>query len=918
MVTVAACLLLALLNAHASPAHAQSTPADTSADANPDDANPDDALDEDALDKSGELGPGLRTLPGTEGGEVVVTLEQFGVGGFARTGDWVAVQLKILDKGSAARDVLVRLAVPDSDGDTAQQQRQLATNPGSGVTVWMYVRLPFRDAPIDVRVYAAGEPGSDNLPSELRATAGEVLGGLRIFPNDLPGRGQASTENVGAIAVLGNQPLGLQEYGKQYVNTSVAEFGNELTRVAVGVRVGDLPDRWMGLSQFETIVWGSGDPLELQRSAARADALRQWVMRGGHLVVVLPSVGQTWTDASNPLASIMPDVTVERRENAPMLPFRPLLTTPLERSDPFPSGATVHVLTPNASAAEGHAVPILEGPNGECVVVRRVVGLGAVTVVGLDLNHPGIRQRVFADVFWHRVLGRKGDLNPASGRATQMNAMTMAAFGTSASWMIDKGIPALTNVLGKSALGAAAAFFLFAIYWLFVGPPMFWLLRKQGKHHQSWITFMLGVAAFSLLAWIAATSLRPRNSDATVFAVIDHVYASEIADGVPQQRTRMWGSVLVPRYGTARLSVGSPGGDALDSLSSLAAFDAPEAEGGFGGFPDTRGYPIDTLTPDAASMPVRATVKSIVAEWAGSPVWAMPLPTARDGSPDRDARVRLEKLSELRRRQGEGAAVPAGEATGSSASGGTDGASTASKPPTGSSTARTMPGSQELMPSGTLVHKLPGALTNMTIIVVRGQSTVRGSPNDFDPIGVAMRLESGFAWGPDEPLSLDAISVQAGQRALPGIGSMLSQLANNPTDGSDQASLSQQMLALSFLQLLPAVDRNNRGGPTRPAQRRITHGLDLSRWASQPCLIIMGTVELDGGRNSPMPLYLDGESIPMRGRVLVRWVYPLSPQPPAFAANLQQEPRPAEREKTDKDAEQGDDTGLPGGDGLRR
>jgi hypothetical protein len=891
-------------------------------DASPDDAafgssSGDDAASVEArsAQDTDELGPGLRVLRGTEDGEVVVTLEQFGVGGFARTGDWVPIRVGITDKGSSARDVVVRAALPDSDGDIAQQQRQIATNPGATVSVWMYVRLPFRDSPLDIRVHEADEPGSDALPSELRVNAGNVLGGLRVFPQELPGR-QQSTENVGAIAVMGSQPLGLQDYGKQYVNTTIAEFGNELTRPVVGLRPADLPDRWLGLSQFEVLVWGNGDPLELQRSAARADALRQWVVRGGHLVVVLPSVGQTWTDASNPLASIMPDVTVERRENAPMLPFRPLLTTPLERSDPFPTGATLHVLTPNAAAAPGHAVPILEGPDGDVVVVRRIVGLGAVTVVGLDLNQPGIRQRVSADVFWHRVLGRKGDLNPVSGRATQMNANALGTFGTSATWHVDRAIPALTNVLGKSALGAAAAFVLFAVYWLFVGPPMYWLLKKQGKHYQSWLTFMLGVAAFSLFAWVAATTLRPRKADATVFAIVDHVYASDIDEGVPQQRTRLWGSVLVPRYGSARLSVGSPGGDAQGSLSTLAAFDAPEAEASFGGFPDTRGYPIDTLTPDAATIPVRATVKSIVADWAGSPVWAMPMPAARDGSPDANATLRLMKLSDLRRREAATQAdAPASKADASQADASQADASQANaNKPDASPPGASQPTVQgdRLMPSGTLVHKLPGALTNVTIIVVNGQSALRGSPNDFDPVGVALRVESGFAWKADEPLSLDAISLQAGQRSSPGIGAMLMQLASNPTEASDSASVSQQMLALSFLQLLPSVDRDNRGGPTRPVQRRITHGLDLSRWATQPCIIIMGTLDLEGGRNSPMPFYLDGESLPVRGQAFVRWVYPLQAKPPSFAPNLQQQPRPAEREKpaNNADADASDD-GLP-------
>ena len=48
--------------------------------------------------------------------------------------------------------------------------------------------------------------------------------------------------------------------------------------------------------------------------------------------------------------------------------------------------------------------------------------------------------------------------------------------------------------------------------------------------------------------------------------------------------------------------------------------------------------------------------------------------------------------------------------------------------------------------------------------------------------------------------------------------------------------------------------------------------LDLSKWVTQPCLIVSGW--LDGGP-TPYPLELDGASVESSGRVLVRWIMPL-------------------------------------------
>jgi len=95
--------------------------------------------------------------------------------------------------------------------------------------------------------------------------------------------------------------------------------------------------------------------------------------------------------------------------------------------------------------------------------------------------------------------------------------------------------------------------------------------------------------------------------------------------------------------------------------------------------------------------------------------------------------------------------------------------------------------------------------------------------------------------------------------------------------------------------------RNYNMSERRWAQRKATHGYDLSAWFTHPCIIILG--QLDGGDTAPVPLMVsyggafrevaaDPSSFTM-----IRWVYPLADNPPKFPAS--QEPSTPAKESND-------------------
>src|SRR5262249_9074924 len=162
-----------------------------------------------------------------------------------------------------------------------------------------------------------------------------------------------------------------------------------------------LSDRWQAYSGLTALAWTSessdDNPLNIRKE--QADAIREWVMRGGHFIVVLPNVAQNWiAQPGNPLADIMPAVKITRTRGVHLDKYRSLFTRDPEVELPNPS--VVQTFAPMTEGAwSPDAVPIMSGPDGvekDTVVVRRLVGDGMVTVVGLDFAAPKIHLKSHA------------------------------------------------------------------------------------------------------------------------------------------------------------------------------------------------------------------------------------------------------------------------------------------------------------------------------------------------------------------------------------------------------------------------------------------------------------------------------------------------------------------------------------------
>ncbi|HVU63005.1 MAG TPA: hypothetical protein VHC70_03445 [Phycisphaerales bacterium] len=818
--------------------------------------------------------PSRAMQQGRGANEITLEVKSFGITGLARPGEWTGVRIAVNDSSEKVRNVMVRLSVLDPDGDTALMQRVIVTNPGAVQTLWLYLRLPFgasQGFDTDITASEAIESGTGTGDAQ-QYVSGRLLGRqpFTVSPTSL------IPAWVGMLPVVG-YGAGLEQY--KWEADSRLDFavtGHELTFVMPQLPMSGLPDRWQGYSGITALAWTSAasddNPLNMRKD--QADAIREWVIRGGHLIVVLPNVGQNWVgQPGNPLADILPAAKVTRTEGVDLNKYRALLTSDREVSlsqDP----AIVQSFTPAIGDVwPSDTFPIMVGPEGDVVVLRRSVGCGMVTVVGLDVASQKL-QRIthgfMADQFWNRILGKRlrtltlaeisaGDkFKPFPGQAE--DAVQSYAYSVHAK-EIDAGIAKAVNDEGKAAMGLMMAFFVFVAYWLIAGPIGYFLLKQRNWKQHAWVGFVAATAVFTLVAWGGANLLKPQRVHGKHLTILDGVY------GQTTQRARSWIGMYLPSYGEQEISVapapGSPppgGGVGSEWHNLIATLDTPAANGasGWSSFPDARGYIVEARKPDSSDFPSRATTRQVQVDWAGSlpEGWGMPHPVADASVPVGQEIKLVDRKDKDGNRTGWGI-------------------------------------------EGKFVHGLPSSLLNVWFTIVR-EPLASESPSI--PPGERIRMTYSMGriqeWKPNDPIDLGVLFEKPGRESgkldedclIRSNSYMASQFDSefNPSEFGFNTAFFDMLRPPDWMR------GQNSGSGTRYVYRReTTHGFDLSRWFTQPCVIIVGELGGEGSdaAECPVPIRVSGNDVRKRltGRTIVRWVYPLEASPFRAAPKPKQE-----------------------------
>ncbi|MFW5652920.1 MAG: hypothetical protein ACOC0P_02640, partial [Planctomycetota bacterium] len=595
---------------------------------------------------------------GTGGGVrgVDVAVESFGLGGIARPGSWTPIRVNVSYAGSEARSVLVVLEQRDADGDIIELTRETALNPGNN-PVLLYTLMPpetLRGDTWNLVVYELDAAGD-----RAEQLAARVISAQNIIDPDRS-----------VIGVVGTRTANLLDYRGPANDLSYPASGHEFIQVLSGLGPSDIPDRWMGLDMLEALVWIDGDPTQLR--GERAEALAEWVARGGHFIVVLPEFDQDWlspADLPAALRQILPEARITRWEGQTIANqssaggvLRHISRYARVPELPLGGGmpqVTLHLMEPQSGTwASNDVVPMMEvelTPPGAqssrrlAVTVQRGVGLGHVTLTGIPAANQSLNQRLVdlpdAEIFWNRILGWRVDV-PERGEwdfvRREEGPQQRARFD------LTEVVDDFTQLAWQAEGGVLLALIVFVLYWGISGPIAFATLKKYGFAKWTWMGFVAAAAVFTVISWAGARALRTGGTEIAHFSVIDHV-----ASGPGYQRTVTYLNADLRGYGRRLIEIDRDPADpdendfsltldngrlALEPHNTLFSFTPFGATSG--GFPDVRRYTMSAAEPEQMQPYARSTAKQVVAEWVGSPLdgWQMPRPA----QPGREPNVVLD------------------------------------------------------------------------------------------------------------------------------------------------------------------------------------------------------------------------------------------------------------------------------------
>lgn len=811
---------------------------------------------------------------------VAIDLVSFGVGAHARPADWTAIRVGLTSALAEPVQVEVQWEIENADGDIGEYVRSVALSPGQRVERWLYGKLP----PSSIAADIVG-----NRPYAIRVF--EVADGVRV-------RELASTRISGDTArtptapveldqdlflVVGDRRLGLEAYGLRPNNFSVLPSLATVGRVATGLQVEDLPDQWQGLLSASAIVWADAGRSPARLTGDQAEAILEWVRRGGTLVLAIPTESQDiWglgRTGVHPLEPILPRAAPRRVAAVPVAELLPILSTQrtLQRADATTTiavfdasslepGWQPFVALPSPKApATGFLVPRPETLDGAVVGIRRSFGHGHVVLLGLDLDALNGRMLLTqalprADVFWNRVLGRRGD-TPSLEEVAQLIDQTPPKIATSFGNVSNMGDGALIatqiGLTGQAALGVLAAAGLFAAFWLLSGPLGFAVLRQFRQERHSWVLFVLVALLFTAVAWAGGRLLGSTRASLRHVTFLDQIAldpAQSEGFTAPPARALSYFSVSLPGYGPTRLAIGH--GD--ERRGNLLASWAPPPSGSGDTFPNKDRFRVELSSPDDYRVPARATSGDFMAHWRGSidPRWGSVV------SVQSPVQLQID---------------------------------------------RTDPRTQ-LQLVGSLVHGFPGPLRELTVIVVTPfrtplQTLIAGTDpipalNSRGELPLRALAVRRAEWKPGEPLDLSAAF---GRRSPTGAGPRTDGQRSDGNVGLRQflreryyASIARAFGGLG--QLTTTLNEETRRrymemlslhamleppewivmGSQQPeiarALRMLAREADLSPWLTRPCVIVMGFLD---EAPSPVPISVEGETIAGVGTTVYRWIHPL-------------------------------------------
>lgn len=459
----------------------------------------------------------------TPGDAPVIDQLEVGMAGRYRSGRWTRLAFQI-KAGSRPFHGSVEVICRDGDGVSTRYQWQnepvLEIAAGQTTRVTRMVKMGRRDGSLRIelregdRRIAVREYGRQELPEpfdaerELIVTFGPSSGAAELTERKSAG---------GQTPVV--QPL-----------SSAAQW----------------PDSWLGWDAVDMVVVTTSD-LELIRSVspAQVSALREWMERGGRLILSLGKNGRELAGANSPWSAFVPGTFVDVGS-----------LTSLSELETYTGSA--EQLDLGSAASNGLPITVVRDVRGQVelahqqgseqrpLLIRAVPGFGELVFSAMDLDLPPIST-------WEgrsKVISRL--LYSGSHQAPQRTSIsTGSSHGARFGYhdMVGQLWSGMDQFPGISLVAFATVTTLVVVYVLLIGPVDYFLMRDViRKMTWTWFTFPLVTLLFVGLAWWMGPQGRGTKVLLNQVDLVDVDARSGIARGLT------WAHVYSPKAGAFQIS----------------------------------------------------------------------------------------------------------------------------------------------------------------------------------------------------------------------------------------------------------------------------------------------------------------------------------------------------------------------------
>jgi hypothetical protein len=253
--------------------------------------------------------------------------------------------------------------------------------------------------------------------------------------------------------------------------------------------ISDIPDRSAALDAINVMLINDIDTGDLTRD--QHEALKSWVMGGGHLIV---AGGANWQSTAAGLEDLLPLVPTGSETVADL--------TQLTRfAGDYETEFTGEVIAATGTLTDSAEI-LVTAEDDIPLAVRQSIGAGTVDYVAVDPSSQPLRGWDNLPDLWFSLL-------------SSTDAQPSWTHGFS-HW--DDAISSVEIIPGVNLLPAVLGLFGFLAGYVFlIGPVNYLVLRRFNRLEYAWITTPALIVVFSALAWSVGVDLR--GTDATLSRV---------------------------------------------------------------------------------------------------------------------------------------------------------------------------------------------------------------------------------------------------------------------------------------------------------------------------------------------------------------------------------------------------------------